>query len=198
MRKIISLFQRDYDAHGLVRDELTDGAEWVINGDGVATRKYDGTCCLIRNGKLYRRHEKKRGRISPSSFEPAQEPDPITGDQPGWVPVTDGPEDKYHRAAFAMLANRIDGTYELLGPKVQGNREQQHRNVLIPHGNTILEGVPRNYPGLKRYFLEHSDIEGIVWHHPDGRMVKIKGKDFGLSWPVKSSGAKFSPIGGVG
>ena len=28
------------------------------------------------------------------------------------------------------------------------------------------------------------DIEGIVWHHPDGRMAKIKRRDFGLSWPI--------------
>jgi hypothetical protein len=28
----------------------------------------------------------------------------------------------------------------------------------------------------------HKDIEGIVWHHPDGRMVKIKKKDFGYKW----------------
>jgi hypothetical protein len=32
---------------------------------------------------------------------------------------------------------------------------------------------------LKAY-LAYKDIEGIVWHHSDGRMVKIKGKDFGL------------------
>jgi len=24
-------------------------------------------------------------------------------------------------------------------------------------------------------------MEGIVWHHPDGRMVKIKGVDFGIN-----------------
>jgi hypothetical protein len=24
------------------------------------------------------------------------------------------------------------------------------------------------------------NIEGIVWHHSDGRMVKIKAKDFGI------------------
>lgn len=35
------------------------------------------------------------------------------------------------------------------------------------------------WAGLRSY-LANKDIEGIVWHHPDGRMVKIKGKDFGL------------------
>lgn len=38
MKKIISLFQRNYDGDRLVRNEVTPGAEWVINGEGTATR----------------------------------------------------------------------------------------------------------------------------------------------------------------
>jgi hypothetical protein len=34
--------------------------------------------------------------------------------------------------------------------------------------------------GIAQYLREH-DIKGIVWHHPDGRMAKIKGKDFGIN-----------------
>jgi hypothetical protein len=26
-------------------------------------------------------------------------------------------------------------------------------------------------------------MEGVVWYHEDGRMVKIKRRDFGLKWP---------------
>lgn len=29
-------------------------------------------------------------------------------------------------------------------------------------------------------FLSDRDTEGIVWHHPDGRMCKIKKRDLGL------------------
>ena len=43
MKKIISLFQRNYEGDRLVRDELVPGAEWVAAGEGVATRKWDGT-----------------------------------------------------------------------------------------------------------------------------------------------------------
>ena len=39
--------------------------------------------------------------------------------------------------------------------------------------------APRDFDGL-RIWLHGHPYEGIVWHHPDGRMVKIKGKDFGL------------------
>ena len=54
MRKIISLFQRNYDGDRLVRNEVVPGAEWVLAGEGIATRKYDGTCCMVRDGKLYK------------------------------------------------------------------------------------------------------------------------------------------------
>lgn len=93
MQKIISLFQRNYGGDLLVRDEVTPGAEWVLAGDGVATRKLDGTCCLVRDGKLYKRHEVKPGRKPPANFEPATDADPITGKQQGWLPVTSDPGD---------------------------------------------------------------------------------------------------------
>lgn len=97
MKKIISLFQRNYDGDRLVRNEVVPGAEWVLSGDGVATRKWDGTCCMARNGKLYKRYDAKAGKKPPEGFEPAQEPDPVTGHWPGWLLIGAGPEDKYHR-----------------------------------------------------------------------------------------------------
>jgi len=157
-----------------VRDEIVPGAEWVPAGEGVATRKYDGTCCMVRDGKLWKRYEVKKGKTPPPNFEAANDPDPITGKQQGWVPVGDGPEDRWHREAFDGQA---DGTYELCGPKVQGNPEGFESHVLIPHGQDILEEAPRTYDEIREY-LEKRTIEGIVWHHPDGRMVKIKKRDF--------------------
>lgn len=183
MKKIISLFQRNYQGDRLVRDEIVPGAEWVVAGEGVATRKYDGTCCLWRDGRLWKRHELKVGKTAPSGFEPAQEPDSKTGDVPGWVPIGEGPEDARHREALAhhlTYAPLTDGTYELCGPKVQGNPERKPVHMLIEHAKAeILEDAPRTFVALREY-LRSLDIEGIVWHHPDGRMVKIKGKDFGL------------------
>ena len=87
MRKIISLFQRDYDGDRLVRDEVVPGAEWVIAGEGTATRKFDGTCCLVRDGRLFKRYDAKQGKTPPAGFEPAQDPDEVTGHWPGWMPV---------------------------------------------------------------------------------------------------------------
>jgi hypothetical protein len=74
-----------------------------------------------------------------------------------------------------------DGTYELVGPKVQGNPERYERHTLIRHANAqIFQNAPREFNDL-RSWLTDKDIEGIVFHHPDGRMGKIKKRDFGLA-----------------
>ena len=178
MKKIISLFQRNYDTDRLVRDEVTPGAEWVLAGEGVPTRKFDGTCCMVRDGKLYKRFDVKRGKTAPPDFEPAQDTDPITGHLPGWLPVGDGPEDKWHREAWqAQFPWLRDGTYELCGPKIQGNPEGFEIHTLIRHGNWIIDENPRTFEAIRDY-LETAGIEGIVWWHPDGSMVKIKRRDF--------------------
>ena len=193
MKKIVSLFQRNYDGDRLVRNEVVPGAEWVIAGEGVATRKWDGTCCLVRDGKLFKRYEVKPGGKAPQNFEPANDVDEVTGKQQGWLPVGDGPEDRWHREAwdsahdvsYLEVQGHIgndgldSGTYELIGPKVQGGIEPAMAHMLVRHGVHLLPDAPRDFDGIKAYLAEHA-IEGIVWHHPDGRMVKIKGKDFGL------------------
>lgn len=179
MQKIISLFQRNYDGDRLVRDEVTPGAEWVINGEGVATRKWDGTCCKIENGLLYKRYDAKKGKMPPYGFMPAQDPDRITGHWPGWLKVDEGPEDKWFREGLASSFSKEDGTYELVGPKINGNKDQFAHHRLVKHGEEKFYfpgGV--TFETVKRFLLE-IDIEGIVWWHADGRMVKIKGKDFG-------------------
>lgn len=179
MKKIISLFQRNYAGDRLVRDEVTLGAEWVIRGEGWPSCKLDGTCCMVRAGKFYKRYDAKLGRIPPPTFEPAQDPDPITKHWPGWIPVDGKPEDHMHREAFSNFKN-IDGTYELVGPKINGNPEGVAFPCLVRHGIPMNVDVPRTFEGLRKFFIGR-DIEGVVWHHPDGPMVKIKKKDFGLS-----------------
>ena len=187
MRKIISLFKRNYGGDRLVYNEVVPGAEWVINGEGVATKKFDGTCCMIRDGILYKRYTLKKGRKPPQGFEPVTDIDPNTGKRQGWVPVSaENPSDKWH---IKGLCNTIeisgklaDGTYELCGPNIQGNPECLGRHMLIEHGKWILDGTtspPRTFDELREWFIG-KDIEGIVWHHPDGRMVKIKKRDFGF------------------
>ena len=183
MKKIISLFQRNYDGDRKVRDEIVPGAEWVPAGEGIATRKWNGTACLWKDGKLWKRYDAKHGKTPPEGFLPAQsEPDAVTGHWPGWLPVGLGKEDAWHREALAVPLQE-GATYELCGPKVQGNAEHFSVHWLIKHGAAVLSPCPRAYDALRNY-LQVAEIEGIVWWHPDGRMVKIKAKDFPSQYDV--------------
>ena len=149
----------------------------------------DGTCCRIKDGKLWKRYscnEDKKGIPESFVLDERKEQKDRKGRSVvklyGWVPVGDGPQDKYHREAIAAEPDTlVDGTYELCGPKVQGNPEHDELHELWVHGGIPLPDAPRTFELLKDYFTNtEPDIEGIVWHHPDGRMVKIKAKDFGL------------------
>jgi Family of unknown function (DUF5565) len=177
VRKIISLYCRNYEGDRLVRDEVVPGAEWVLAGEGVATRKWDGTAVMVEAGKLYKRFDAKVGKTPPATFRPAQDPDPVTGHWPGWVEVGNGPDDQWAREAFSGIFE--DGTYELVGPKVQGNPENFPAHTLVRHGVDVLPEAPRDFAGLRAYF-EANAIEGIVWHRENGDMVKIKAKDFAV------------------
>lgn len=180
MKKIPTIFVRDMSKQpALVIPEWVTGCEWVRDGEGVATRKYDGTSCMVRGGKFYKRRELKSGDVAPDGFE-SLGTDENTGKTVGWVQVGLGPDDKYHREAFN--GSESDGTYELLGPKIQGNKEVCNAHVLLNHSAAKTYPLaPRDFDGIKQ-FLTDNVIEGIVWHHPDGRMAKIKRRDFGLRW----------------
>ena len=186
MKKIISLFQRNYEGNRKVRDEVTPDAQWVLDGEGKATRKWDGLAVMVKDGVVFKRYDAKTGRTPPPGFIPAQpSPDPVSGHWPGWV-AADGPDSRYINEAVEAAAVRYpqgipDGTYEVCGPRIGtrhgANPENLTAHVLIPHGEDVLEDAPRSFTDLMEY-LRGKAIEGIVWHHEDGRMVKIKKADF--------------------
>lgn len=193
MRKIPTLFKRPIGPDGHpqkeVCNEVNPGCEWVLAGEGVATLKMDGACCMVRDGKFYKRRECK-GTL-PADFEEVQF-DENTGKRFGWVPVGDGPEDKYFREGWASykIQPPPDGTYELIGSKVQGNPYNRlSGNILVRHGDGYLPArVPRDF-GRLREMLANEPYEGIVFwrdsHDPDCDKAKIKKRDFGLEWPIK-------------
>lgn len=180
MKKIPTVFERDWDGdRSRVTPQVHEGCEWVLAGEGDATRKLDGTCCLVRDGQIYKRRELRDGDPTPAEFEEVDH-DIETGKTVGWVLVGGGPEDRWHREAFEAAGFPADGTYELVGPKVQGNPEKVPMHTLIPHSMCeVLSDAPRTFEGL-RDWLAGRDIEGLVFHHQDGRMAKIKLRDFGL------------------
>ena len=68
MRKIPTLFVRDEQDRRHVTSEVTPGCEWVLAGEGVATRKYDGTCCMFDGEQWWARREVKPGKTDPPGF----------------------------------------------------------------------------------------------------------------------------------
>jgi Family of unknown function (DUF5565) len=183
MKKIPTMFERDWNGdRSRVVNEIHSGCEWVALGEGVATRKIDGTCCMVRDGIVFKRRELRDSDTPPPDFELADYDDE-TKKSVGWVPVGDGPEDKWFREAM-QFGTPPAGTYELVGPKVQGNPEHYDAHEFVSHGQTeVYEDCPRAFDGLREW-LSGKDIEGIVFHHPDGRMAKIKLRDFGIKRSV--------------
>lgn len=200
MKKLSTLFKKDPNDLGRVINEINPGNEWVFEGKGIPTRKFDGTSCAIIEGELYKRYDvklfkRKRGKVIkfteeqikskiPKGAIECQKPDEKSGHWPHWVLCDrDKPEDKYHWEAFDNISYKEDGTFELCGEKIQGNPEKIEGHKLIKHGCEIVNLIDYRYEGIK-LFLLNNDIEGIVFHHIDdnfsGRMCKIRKSDFGI------------------
>lgn len=186
MIKITTLFKKDPNDLGKVINEINPENQWVFDGFAIPTRKYDGTATAIINGELYKRYDAKKGKKPPIGAIPCQEADPITGHHPHWVKCDiNNPSDKFHFEGYNSLAEKEvikDGTYELIGEKVQGNPEKIEGHHLVRHGAHILLGIeqPYTFEGLKDY-LQSVNIEGIVFHHVNnGKMCKIRKSDFGI------------------
>ena len=194
MRKIPTLFKRDPDDMKRVLPEVHPDCQWVLDGEGVATRKYDGTCVMLDDsGQWWARREVKPDKTPPPNYRPEQH-DEATGKTVGWEPIEQSPFVKAFRQA--LLEGEVDeatgdgvarkfapDTYELCGPKVQGNSEHYPAHRLVRHADAETfgtTGVPRTFEDLRALVLAlgRTGWEGIVWHHPDGRMAKLKARDF--------------------
>lgn len=182
MKKIPTVFKRNPEDMRYVTDEVHPDCQWVLDGEGVATRKYDGTCVMLdEDGKWWARREVRPGKTPPPNWVEADH-DETTGKRPGWEPIDQSP----FRGPFGEANARHPhepGTYELCGPKVNGNPEGFTLHRLIRHAEAETfgaTGVPRIFEDLRALVLALSKTgwEGIVWHHPDGRMAKLKGRDF--------------------
>lgn len=196
MQKTPSVFLRNPENMAELTQEVNPLAQWVIDGEGVATRKYDGTCVMLdENGKWWARREVKKDKTPPPNWL-ALDADPITGKRMGWEPYEQSGIRKHLEDALGHFNNDVrlppepiqSGTYELCGPKINGNPENYDHHVLIRHAEAMLLPVSdRSRKELRTFedfklFLEFVDREfkweGLVWHHPDGRMAKLKVSDF--------------------
>lgn len=186
MKKIPTLFKRDPENMRRVLPEVTPGCGWVLAGEGVATRKYDGTCCMFDGTSWWARRAVKPGKQPPENFQ-AVETDETTGKTVGWEPIEQSGFAKWHEQARALgcreWSNFQPATYELVGPKINGNPEGLLSHRLIPHVTADRVVLTQRGADMTIYdwladFVASYPGEGIVWHHPDGRMAKLKRRDF--------------------
>lgn len=188
MKKIPTLFVREFKNHNVVKclDKVTEGLEWVLEGEGIPTVKIDGSCCAIINGEFYRRYDAKRGKKAPEGAIPCCDPDPVTGHHPHWIKCDkNNSADKWYFAAYDNTSSALsleDGTYEAVGVHFQGNPYNLENDILVKHGEEIITDLlNRSYEGIKQY-LENHKIEGIVFWKDGEPKCKIKRSDFGFSW----------------
>ncbi len=182
MRKIPTIFIRDDNERRFVTSEPNPVCGWVFGGEGVPTRKYDGTCVMFDGTSWWARREVKAGRPTPSGFVLA-DTDDTTGKCVGWEPMEQSPFAKFHAEALRALDRAPKpGTYELVGPKINRNPEQAAAHQLLRHEDADrLELSERTFEAIRAVTLAaHAadGCEGIVFHAADGRMAKIKARDF--------------------
>src|ERR1035437_2550723 len=175
MKKIPTLFVRDQKTHKVI-NKVVPGCGWVLRGEGTPTRKYDGTCVRFDGNKWWARRGVKAGKTPPEMFV-KEDYDELTRKTVGWVPasLSDWWPLIVEASAERKFPKRI---YELVGPKVNGNPEGYETHELIPHGEFTIGDAPRTFDALRDYLTHDFPFEGIVWHHENGRMAKLKVKDF--------------------
>lgn len=184
MKKIPTILKRDPDNMRWVTEEVNPECQWVIDGEGLVTRKYDGTCVMLADdGTWWARREVKSGKPAPEHFVWADF-DETTGKTQGWEPIEQSSFYKFWQEAVDG-ENWESGTYELCGPKINGNPEDYDCHELVRHEDAFIVKEP-GWPGEKRSpeylkrlvrMLATHNYEGIVVHHPDGRMAKLKARD---------------------
>jgi len=181
MQKIPTLFVRDETKPGHpVMDVVKPECQWVLTGEGTPTEKVDGTNVKIEDGRLYKRQKPRDRDYDAASYVECERGNPA--DRWAW--------EGFDRINGAQLVGSLIG--ELIGPKVQGNPYGHTMHTIVPvvPPSRVLHIVvlaDRRFEAL-RVFLAANQMEGIVFHHPDGRLAKIKRRDFGLPWPGVGGG----------
>lgn len=195
MIKIPTVWQRDPHQRRFVVPTVTEGCEWVLAGEGVATRKYEGThVYLDEHGAWWARREIKPGQKVPGNFV-LVERDDTTMKEFGRVPAKDSAfvkplvealQDPWTPWRDQTTGNILPGGYELCGPKINGNPERLEKHTLISHDRAEVslddrDHDLRGFDAMEEFVLAlaaQNGWEGIVYKHPDGRQAKIKARDY--------------------
>jgi len=200
MRKIPGLFMLKTKSSEADTERVNPECLWVLDRAVpiTVTVKRDGTAMMRKDGKWYQRRVLKvhtvAGGVSgtlpaPNGFEPAQVAP--TYDQenrqlewPGWVPLSEQYREAMVEAQMELCVD--DGTYELCGPKINGNPEQLEKHTLFRHGSEVIE-VSDLLVRSKEIIIQIVKLtraEGIVIYGSGDRKAKVKRREFRFDWPI--------------
>ena len=176
MKKIPTLFKRDEENRKYVTDELAV----LLPDDSVSTEKIDGTCVMFDGKRWWARRELKPGASEPGGWQFVNF-DETTEKTIGWEPAENSGFYKYLLEAIELEDAAEQGTYELYGPKINGNPGGIEQHRLYRHGSRIP--VYSWNPGwtadvVKRWVLAlPAHVEGIVWWNEGEPIAKLKKRD---------------------
>lgn len=150
---------------------------WLEELGVIAYRKYDGHACLVKDERLYKRYKLVANEAPPEGWIPSQ-------GQYGWVPFPVPETLEWSNVYGQLVHHHLQGqTCELVGAGIRGNPEGSSTLRLMPHKGQIYRNCPRD-AHLVPPWLERLPIEGIVWHHVDGRMAKLTHATIGSARPA--------------
>lgn len=194
MRKIPRLFIHE---GGYATKQINPLSKWVTEEPSIPYRKWDGTPVMMdEDGKWWARRMVRHGAI-PSNFQLVEL---VNNVHYGWIPIESSSfwamwkeayfdQVPYSDFLFGTEIGFDPGTYELMGPRITGNKEKLKQHWLMPHKHspqlaelTVLDPPDITYDRLFPIF-ETYDYEGCVWYSLDKtKMTKLRVNDF--QWEI--------------
>lgn len=207
MKSIPTIFVWD-KATRTVINKPARGIEWIFQGKGVATRKYDGVAILVENGKVYVRLEWRTGDKVLNGFIKLQDPNPKKPDAaiPGWAPVDTrfltkpvGPDEKALREAWnaklqELTAKKLNFANKfVVSANIYAPAPELQPVTMLPDGTYELCGpkIRGNHEGLSSHVLfKHGDdvVKGVprTFEKLKAFMETYEGE--GIVWHDKTTG----------
>jgi hypothetical protein len=196
LSKINTIFEYVYDERGRPTGKTIDKlVEDLKNTTNIkVTAKMDGTCCLIKDGKIYARQDVKDIIKAPEDWFPTCGIEKDKGGHIiGFRPLDVKKGDKWHlmaieneKARFLEFSNSSKKFYytikninefngktcELVGPHVNGNKHQLSKHAYIIHGCVEVNAPWNTHKDIQEW-LDNDGIiyEGIVLHNFDNNKL---------------------------
>ena len=142
----------------------------------TVTAKFDGTCCYIKDGKIFARQCVK-DNPPPGWYKTSENGigfrplcrndkfhlDPINGEDALFLEYDNETKSFYY--VMRPIANFNGKTAELVGPKVNGNRHKLDLHAYIIHGSMLVDAPWNSKEALKEWMANEGRFyEGIVIH----------------------------------